>query len=76
MWAECGRRKAIRQMWGDCKKKSKMAKQGAKTIQMWATRQNQCKKASQNVGRLQKDNTNPPLQMWGGISSASARHSR
>lgn len=36
-------------------KKSKMAKQGAKTIQMWVRIQkiktkNQCKKASQNVG--------------------------
>lgn len=36
-------------------KKSKMAKQGVKTIQMWVRIQkiktkNQCKKASQNVG--------------------------
>ncbi|WP_121727632.1 hypothetical protein [Helicobacter labetoulli] len=49
-----GDEKAVRQMWGECKKKSKMAKQGAKTIQMWVRIQkiktkNQCKKASQNV---------------------------
>lgn len=34
MWAECGRRKAIRQMWGECKKRE--------TRQMW-----ECKKIIQ-----------------------------
>ncbi len=61
MWAECGtmqkkkNKTNVGRVQNECKKKSKMAKQGVKTIQMWVRIQkiktkNQCKKASQNVG--------------------------